>query len=221
MMPAGDTPVNAATKADDESSQPPNASGRRALLTERTVFATAPTHPSSTGAAAGGSEPATDAVSVARNAAAGAVMSAFSMAVSAAVGAAPPPSLTRDNSSMRKLREPLIDESPADVELSGRPSAAALGRPPSPTPCGDDAVDLLYDDQGNVRPGVDLAALTVSKSTKLARISYVLRMLGASTVNVLDEGRLAGVLTRVALFKVERELLDQVDTDDDEVARSP
>ena len=72
-------------------------------------------------------------------------------------------------------------------------------------------IDLLYDEYGILRPGVDLAPLTVSKHTKLARISYVLRMLGASTVFVLDEGKFFGVLTRVAMFQVEKELFDQIE----------
>ena len=72
-------------------------------------------------------------------------------------------------------------------------------------------IDLLYDEYGALRPGVDLAPLTVSKHTKLARISYVLRMLGASTVFVLDEGKFFGVLTRVAMFQVEKELFDQIE----------
>ena len=36
-------------------------------------------------------------------------------------------------------------------------------------------------------------------------------MLGASTVLVIDEGLLTGLLTRVTLFKVERELFDAIE----------
>ena len=78
----------------------------------------------------------------------------------------------------------------------------------------DEIIDVLYQADGSLRSSVDLAPLTVSTHTKLARISYVLRMLGASMVLVIDEGKLAGVLTRVTLFKVERELFDQRERDE-------
>ena len=39
----------------------------------------------------------------------------------------------------------------------------------------------------------------------------MLANLGASTVLVIDEGRLAGVLTRVTMFKVEKALYDALD----------
>ena len=71
----------------------------------------------------------------------------------------------------------------------------------------DELLDLLYEqDSGALRPGVDLAPLTVSTHTKLARISYLLGNLGASHVLVLREGLLHGMLTRVKVFEVEKKL---------------
>ena len=58
------------------------------------------------------------------------------------------------------------------------------------------------------RAGVDVAPLAVSMRTKLARVAYVMRMLGASSAFVTDEGKLCGVLTRVTLFHVESMLFD-------------
>ena len=36
-------------------------------------------------------------------------------------------------------------------------------------------IDVLYDEEGELREGVDLAPLTVAKQTRLARISYLVR----------------------------------------------
>ena len=59
-----------------------------------------------------------------------------------------------------------------------------------------------------MRVGVDLAPLMVTAHTRLARISSLLRMLGASTAFVIDGGRLIGYVTRVTLFHVESQLID-------------
>jgi hypothetical protein len=83
----------------------------------------------------------------------------------------------------------------------------------------DYEIDVLYDEFGRLRAGADLAPLSVSIHTKLARMSYVLRLLGAACVFVIEEGALAGVLTRVGLFQVEKELVDELEPDSPD--RSP
>mmetsp|Transcript_82524 Transcript_82524/g.164526 ORF Transcript_82524/g.164526 Transcript_82524/m.164526 type:complete len:358 (-) Transcript_82524:45-1118(-) len=67
----------------------------------------------------------------------------------------------------------------------------------------EEMVDLLYTNDGKLRDGVDLAPLTVTENTKLARVAYLLRMVGAACICVIDEGALTGVLTRITLFRVE------------------
>ena len=93
----------------------------------------------------------------------------------------------------------------------GMPLRREGGGPPragsSPRRNGD--IDLMYSADGSLRPGVDVAPLAVSKQTKLARISYVMRMLGASSAFVTDGGVLLGVLTRVTLFHIESQLFEE------------
>ena len=138
---------------------------------------------------------------------------------------APPKKVVRVNSSSRLLGEPLLDdeqnegtnaEAVTEVELGGasiQGAGATSSAPPALSPpSDDDVIDLLRDASGELRAGVDLAPLTVFKHTRLARMSFMLRTLGASTVNVIDEGRLAGVLTRVSLFKVERDLFARMES---------
>ena len=113
---------------------------------------------------------------------------------------------------LSSLREPLLDSGDAR-EGGGGSGDAATARPASTASPGDadteQMLDMLYTDDSQMRTGVDLAPLTVSRRMKLARISYVLRLLGASSAVGIDEGRFLGVLTRVTLFRVEANLLDQ------------
>ena len=126
--------------------------------------------------------------------------------------------LARNNSSTRLLIEPLLDDDMDEGAKAGVELGEGLGRGLShplastdPAPGEDDVIDLLRDESGAVRPSVDLAPLAVSKHTRLARLTFMVRTLGASTVNVIDEGRLAGVLTRVSLFQVERDLFARIE----------
>ena len=76
---------------------------------------------------------------------------------------------------------------------------------------GDDLIDILEDSHGFPRDGVDLAPLTVTPHARLARLSSLLRLLGASTAFVVAEGLLVGYATRVTLFHVESHLFDEKD----------
>lgn len=79
-------------------------------------------------------------------------------------------------------------------EASGRDAkgGGAEAAPESP-------VDVLYDEGGELRPGADLAPLTISRNMRLARVCYLFRLLGTASACVTEEGEFVGSLTRLNL----------------------
>ena len=69
----------------------------------------------------------------------------------------------------------------------------------------------MFAADGSLREGVDLAPLTVSTHTRLARVVFLVTHLGGSSIFVVDEGRLAGLLTRLGLFRIAQELHEELD----------
>lgn len=118
----------------------------------------------------------------------------------------------------------------ADGSMGAGEGSLAAGKTPANSASrGEPMVDLLYDEDGKLRDGIDvrentklrtrlsahihacvvwdraltkrvvtvvvnsqLAPLTVSVDCKLARISYLIRMVGASCICVIDEGTFTG-----------------------------
>ena len=91
-----------------------------------------------------------------------------------------------------------------ESEFEGGSSAGAVGSADGD----DETIDVLYNADGSARDGVDLSPLMVNSSTRLARLSSLLRLLGASTAFVTDEGLCSSYVTRVTLFHVESQLLE-------------
>lgn len=123
--------------------------------------------------------------------------------------------------ALSQLAEPLLAQTAAAPTRKDEPAERQEAAPastsseegsngtPRASETEEDMIDLLYNDEDELRPGVDLAPLTVSKNIKLARVSYLLRTLGASSIAVTENGALVGVVTRINLFAVESELIDK------------
>ena len=79
----------------------------------------------------------------------------------------------------------------------------------------EEVIDVLFDSDGNPRSGLDLSPLIVCSQTRLARLSSLLRMLGASTAFVTDQGLCTSYATRVTLFHVESHLIDEEEEEEE------